>query len=229
MSWLSLITAAVAPGLALLAYFYLKDKYVTEPIRLVSGVFLFGMLIVFPIMIIQRGLVLAFGEHEWLYSFVISAGVEEWFKWLIVYVFVFSSPDFDEPYDGIVYAVAASIGFATVENLLYVLLHPVDISILLIRALLPVSAHALFGVVMGYFLGKAKFEPSRRRFYIACSISVPILWHGVFDLTLLSGSDWVWRIMVLMAALWGYGIWKMNRALARSPFRSVKREEEINI
>ncbi|WP_166239304.1 glutamic-type intramembrane protease PrsW [Paenibacillus turpanensis] len=230
MEWLSLLTVAVAPGLALLTYFYLKDRYVTEPIRAVASVFLLGMLVVFPIMIIQRGFILAFGENEWLFSFVISAGIEEFFKWFIVYFFVFPSASFDEPYDGIVYAVASSIGFATVENLLHVLLNPYDLSSVIIRALLPVSAHALFGVVMGYFIGKAKFSETRKKLLLLASLAVPIFWHGWFDWILLTmTTSWYVWMAILMAVLWGVAIWKMNRALAVSPFRSLHREEEVNI
>lgn len=106
----SVLAAAIAPGLALLAYFYWKDRYDTEPLSMVSKMFVTGALIVLPIMIVQRGLMIWLGESPFAFSFVISAGVEEFFKWFVLYHIVFNHTEFDEPYDGIVYATAVSLG-----------------------------------------------------------------------------------------------------------------------
>jgi RsiW-degrading membrane proteinase PrsW (M82 family) len=106
---LSIIAAALAPGIALLAYFYLRDRYESEPISLVVRLFVSGALVVFPLMVIQRVLVLAFGENSLLFSFGYSAGMEEMMKWLILYLLIFKHVEFDEPYDGIVYSVAVSL------------------------------------------------------------------------------------------------------------------------
>lgn len=75
-------------------------------------------------------------------------------KWFVLYHLIFRHEAFDEPYDGIVYAVAVSLGYATLENIIYAFLNAASFSALMIRALLPVSAHALFGVMMGYYLGR---------------------------------------------------------------------------
>ncbi len=81
MIFLALLTAAVAPGLCLLFYFYLRDQYDAEPIGMVAKMFFMGLVIVFPTMVFQRALVLGFGENPFLYSFIYSAGIEEFFKW----------------------------------------------------------------------------------------------------------------------------------------------------
>lgn len=231
MEWLSVITAAVAPGIALLVYFYLKDRYDAEPIHMVARVFLYGVLLVFPIMVLQRTLVLGLGEHPVLFAFGITAVVEEFFKWFILYYAIYKHTVFDEPYDAIVYAVSVSLGFATLENVIYALLHQFSFSVLLFRAFLPVSGHALFAVLMGYYMGKAKFgDTLHTRWLLFLSLAVPIFWHGLFDYILLQmRTYWVWFIVPLMVYLWVRGMGKVNQANAKSPFRAVRPEEEIKM
>lgn len=227
---ISLLTAASAPGIALLTYFYLRDKYVSEPISMVLKYFLYGVLLVFPVMVLQRGLLLWFGDHEIFFSFVASAGLEQFLKWFLLYFTLFAHQLFDEPYDGIVYAVSISLGFATLENIIYAWAYDAGIGTLLIRAFLPVSGHALFGVVMGYYIGKAKFSPNRRNIYLLLSILLPILWHGSFDFIILKAETvWFWFIVPFMLALWLYGLRKVSIANRRSPFRGVLYDEEVEM
>lgn len=231
MSLFSLLMAAIAPGIALLTYFYLKDKYDTEPLHLVARFFVFGIAIVFPIMIIQRGLMFGLGDNPYVYSFVISSGVEETVKWFILYHILYNHTEFDEPYDSIVYAVAIGLGFATLENVMYALYNSMSVVSLLGRGLLPVSGHALFGVIMGYYMGKAKFSINarKRRWFIICSLLLPVFWHGVYDFILNTVTQgWLWYIVPLMLFLWYGGMLKIARANSRSPLRFVKREEEMN-
>lgn len=228
MSWIAILTAAIAPGTALLTYFYLKDRYESEPIHLVFKVFLLGVLLVFPTMVLQRGFVLLLGENELIYSFFISSGIEEFFKWFLLYFLIFRLSEFDEPYDGIVYAVGISIGFATLENVIYAFYYPSTITTLFLRGLLPVSGHALFGVVMGYYLGKAKFSKEGRIKYLLMSLTMPILWHGMFDYILLvMKAYWVWFMIPFMFILWMRSLLKVNNANSKSPFRAIRTDEEI--
>ncbi|MFC5699857.1 glutamic-type intramembrane protease PrsW [Cohnella faecalis] len=226
---LSVLAAAIAPGIALLAYFYWKDRYDSEPLPMVAKLFLMGALIVLPVMILQRSLTLGLGESPFVFSFVISAGVEEFFKWFVLYHIIYNHTEFDEPYDGIVYATAVSLGFATLENVLYVFVQPATFGTLLIRALLPVSGHALFGVFMGYSLGKAKFSTGRAvTLHLWLAFLLPLVWHGLYDwLMLIVPSTWGWIFVPFMFLLWLRGIRYVNRANAVSPFRWLKRDEEI--
>ena len=227
-----MLAAAVAPGIALLAYFYLSDRYDAEPLPLVAKMFLIGGLLVIPVMIVQRAAALWLGESDLAFSFGTSAGVEEFFKWFVLYHIIFLHSHFDEPYDGIVYATAVSLGFATVENLLFALLvQPAGIGVLMWRALLPVSGHALFGVFMGFFLGKAKFAKGRSvRLHTALAFLVPLLAHGIYDYLTLAvfSSSMVWLVVPFMFLLWVGGIRFVHRAHDVSPFRLLKREEEVN-
>jgi len=227
-----MLAAAVAPGIALLAYFYLSDRYDAEPLPMVARMFLIGGLLVIPVMVVQRAFTLWFGDSELVFSFATSAGVEEFFKWFVLYHLIFLHTHFDEPYDGIVYATAVSLGFATVENLLYALLvQPAGIGMLFLRALLPVSGHALFGVFMGFFFGKAKLASGRSvRLRVALALLVPLFWHGLYDYLTLAvfSTSMVWLVVPFMFILWVGGLRFVHRAHAVSPFRLLKREEEVN-
>lgn len=227
----SLLAVATAPGIALLTYVYLKDKYDSEPLHMVIKVFLLGFLIVLPIMIIQRGLSIWLGGHPFWDSFAVSAGVEEIIKWFVLVHLIYNHTEFDEPYDGIVYAAAISLGFATAENLLYVWAGQPSVGTLLLRSLLPVSGHAMFGVMMGYYMGLAKFcETKRTRSYLTIALLLPWFWHGVYDIILDTvENNWIWFIVPLMAFLWYRGMGKIKRANSRSPHRFVKRDEEVNM
>jgi len=227
----SILAAAIAPGIALLAYFYWKDRYDSEPLSVVIRLFLMGALTVLPVMIVQRALTLWLGDSSpVVFSFLISAGVEEFVKWFVLFHIIYNHTEFDEPYDGIVYATALSLGFATLENVLYAFTDTVTFGMLLARALLPVSGHALFGVFMGYAMGRAKFSAGRQsRLHLALALALPLAAHGVFDfLTQTVPSDWQWIMVPFMFLLWLRGIRSVNRANAISPFRLLKREEEVN-
>lgn len=223
----SILIAAVAPGFALLTFFYLKDKYDSEPLHLVLKMFFLGFLIVIPVMIIQRGLVIWLGEGSFVSAFLISAGIEETLKWIVLFYFIYHHAEFDEPYDGILYAVAISLGFATVENVLYAMSNQVFFGTVLLRGLLPVSGHALFGVMMGYYLGLAKFTKQwKSRRILLYSLLIPWFWHGVYDWILDNIVDyWIWYIVPLMLYFWYGGLGKVYRANKRSPFRMMKTRE----
>ncbi|MBC8081065.1 MAG: intramembrane metalloprotease PrsW [Gorillibacterium sp.] len=228
---LSLVAAAVAPGFALLTYLYLKDRYETEPIKVVLRMFLCGALSVFPVMVLQRALILSLGENTFMFSFVYSAGMEELMKWSILYLLIYKHVDFDEPYDGIVYAAAVSLGFATLENVIYALMNFTTFSQIMLRALLPVSGHALFAIVMGYYMGRAKFNRSKstRLQLLWLSLLLPILYHGLFDYILTDYQTyWVWMMAPLMIYLWARSLWRIKHANLASPLRSVL-DEEFNI
>lgn len=230
MAFISIVAASAAPGIALLSYIYLKDRYEAEPIAMVSRIFLFGMLSVFPVIVLQRGLSLWLGTEPFVFSFITTASVEEAAKWAIVAIAVFRHAEFDEPYDGIVYATAASLGFATMENLLYAFSEPYSWTNLLIRALLPVSGHALFGIVMGYYFGQGKFKPHERFRFLLYAFIFPMFYHGLFDFFLLTAKAmWMWGIVPLMGYLWARGLLKMKRANHHSPLRMIRREEEFKL
>ncbi|WP_027417464.1 glutamic-type intramembrane protease PrsW [Aneurinibacillus terranovensis] len=214
---LSTLGAALAPGIAILSYFYLKDKYEIEPLHLVMKCFLYGILIVLPVMVVQYGFQEEVHFDKFLESFVLSGLLEELFKWLMIYYTVYRRVEFDEPYDGIVYSAAGSLGFATIENFFYLLQH--GLSAAFYRALLPVSSHGLFGVLMGYYMGKAKFSSasSNRFLYLALSLCIPVLLHGMYDYILNADHTvLLWLIVPFMIFLWFIALDRSQEALRMS-------------
>lgn len=208
----SLISAGIAPGIALLSFFYLKDKYESEPILMVVRAFILGAILVFPIMFIQYAFA-AEGilQSRFSQSFLLAASLEEYFKWFILYYTIYKHDYFSENYDGIVYAVSVSVGFATVENILYLFANGIETA--LGRALLPVTSHALFGVAMGFYLGKCKFGRKHNNIFLALSIFVPILLHGIYDYILLTmGEYWLYVIIPFMIFLWLLALAKVKIA-----------------
>lgn len=209
---LVVFTAGVAPGLALLSYFYLRDQFDQEPILMVFKTFLMGAIITFPIMFIQYVMsVEQILQGSLLSAFLSAALFEEFFKWFVLFFAIYQHAEFDEPYDGIVYGASISLGFATVENILYLAAN--GVSFALGRALLPVSSHALFGVIMGYYLGKAKCqtEENKKR-WIFYSFFVPFILHGLYNFILLSEKNWVYYILPFMLFLWWLGLRKVKHA-----------------
>ncbi|MEH7094758.1 glutamic-type intramembrane protease PrsW [Neobacillus vireti] len=208
---LGILSAGIAPGLALLSYFYLKDEYEPEPVSFVFRTFLYGVLLVFPIMFIQHVLET---EHllqsNLLNAFFGSGILEEFFKWFILFYLIYQHVEFDEPFDGIVYGVAVSLGFATVENIFYLVANGIEHA--MTRALLPVSSHALFGVIMGFYLGKAKFTKDYKAKWILLSLLLPILLHGSYDFILISLENWLFIIFPFMIFLWWFGLRKVKKA-----------------
>ena len=94
-------------------------------------------------------------------------------------IFIWRDKNFDEYFDGIVYACFISLGFACVENIMYVVVNGVGTGI--VRAMLSVPAHFLFGILMGYFLSLAKFTPEKRKHYIFLGLLFAIVAHGLYD------------------------------------------------
>jgi RsiW-degrading membrane proteinase PrsW (M82 family) len=209
---LAVISAAVAPAIALLSFFYLKDKYETEPLSLVVKIYIFGVLLVFPVMVLQ------FGFKEELHiplfadAYFTSGLLEEFLKWFLVFYGAYLHEEFNEPYDGIVYAASLSLGFASLENIFY--LYTFGIEEALVRALLPVSGHALFGVIMGFYLGKGKFSSGRKKvIYLVLSLIVPVILHGTFNLLLLSNTKYIFFYMIpFMIFLWWFALRKVKLA-----------------
>ena len=207
-----LISAAIAPGLALLSYFYLRNEMSTEPRKTLLQAFIYGALITFPIMFIQYVMQ---EEHaitnEVISTVIVASTLEEFFKWLVIFVVILRHVDFDDPYDGILYGAAVSLGFASVENVLYLLAFGIDQA--LIRAILPVSSHALFGVVMGYYFGKGKFSRQMRaKELFALALFGPLGLHICYNAIFLLEGNFVYAMVPFMLFLWWFGLRKVKQA-----------------
>ncbi|MFC4404331.1 glutamic-type intramembrane protease PrsW [Gracilibacillus xinjiangensis] len=208
----TLITAGLAPVFALLSFFYLKDEYELEPVYAIFRTFLYGALLVFPIMFIQYAFVEeGLAQSPFIRSYLLYGLLEEFFKWFIFLFTTYKYSKFSNVYDGIVYGVSISLGFATIENLLYLFAHGIEYAFS--RAIFPVSSHALFGVIMGYYMGRAKFKSNRSSFHLLLAFFIPVLLHGTYDFILVTVTRaWVYCLVPFMIALWLYSLRKVKKA-----------------
>ena len=104
--------------------------------------------------------------------------VEEFSKYIIVRFYAQKKNEFNEPFDGIVYAVMVSMGFAALENILYTYQYGFGVGVT--RAFTAVPAHATFGIIMGYFMGKAKFSNNSIKLNLL-GLLFATLFHGSYD------------------------------------------------
>ncbi len=183
---MELVLLAIAPVFVIILYVYFMDKYDKEPKGLLFASFLLGAIVsVIVTMIIYLGfdiiLPITNKFSAWqmfIKAFVIVALTEEFSKYIIVRYFAQPKKAFNEPYDGIMYAVMVSMGFAATENIIYVVQGGYVTGIL--RAFTAVPAHATFGILMGYFMGKAKFSNRRIKLNLT-GLLLAIIFHGFYD------------------------------------------------
>ncbi len=219
----NLTILALAPGIFLMMYFFKKDHHEPEPPGKVLAVMGLGALSAIPAVILelvggkmlpQEGGLLALALH----MFVVVGLSEELCKLAVVRYEIYHDPELDEPFDGIVYCVAASLGFAILENLLYVLEGGYVVGVL--RAVLSVPAHALFAVFMGYYVGLSKFAPTvaERRKLVLKGLAVATFSHGLYDFVLSVQVPLVQlTVLPLMGIFWAVGLAKVRKHLLISP------------
>ena len=189
MNLIILLTAALLPAILLWLYIWKKDTQ-KEPTTQLAKAVLWGVAIIIPVAMLESGIeAMLFGEGgkptslfgTTTMAFVVAALPEETFKLFALWMALRQNPYFDEHFDGIVYAVCVSLGFAAVENVGYVLNHEEAwVSVAVTRALMAVPGHYAFAVFMGYYYSMYHFV--RHDTTTAISILlVPVLAHGIYD------------------------------------------------
>lgn len=190
-----LLLAALAPIAILAYYIYRRDKFQKEPVKELLKAFGLGILSVPVALLISTPLEFAgFYTMETKtfldavkVSFFGAAVPEEIAKFLMFWLLVRKSRCFDEKIDGIVYASVVSLGFAAVENILYLVSNYESwVSVGITRALFSVPGHFFFGVLMGYYYSLYRFYPAAGRKNKWLVLIAPILAHGLFDTVLFS-------------------------------------------
>lgn len=179
-----LLALALAPGAAISLYIYLKDKHEREPLSLLLISFFYGILSVFLTLIISLPLELIVINKQsaaelFVDAFFKVALVEEFCKFAFLRFILFRNKNFNEPFDGIIYATMVGMGFATLENIVYVYEYGVATGIL--RMFTAVPAHACFAVLMGYYLGRAKFSKGKSLYYSLLALLSATVFHGLYD------------------------------------------------
>lgn len=195
-----LFILAVLPVIILGYNIYKRDNN-KEPEGLLTKIFFLGLVTCIPVIICELLAGIIFDTNDSSLSFLhifinVFFGVgliEEFFKWIVTKKCGYENKEFDEVYDIIVYSVFASLGFACIENILYVLAN--GFSTAIVRAFLSVPGHACFGVIMGYFFAQAKIDELRKdkinsKNNLILSLIIPSLVHTLYDALLIAEGNW---------------------------------------
>ncbi|XXF75731.1 PrsW family intramembrane metalloprotease [Myxococcaceae bacterium GXIMD 01537] len=225
MSALVLGGSAVVPSMLLLWYIRSRDRN-PEPRGLVLKTFLLGALICVPVVPLSTTLeslgLRAFpglADGALAKAFLGAAIPEELLKFLVLRWYVWRQSAFDEPLDGVVYGATASLGFATLENILYVGEHGLAVAV--VRAITAVPGHAFTGVVMGAYVGRARFaEPARRFGLLAAGFFWATLLHGAYDAFLFTNTS---------LAFLALGVLAIEVAWGRRLYKALQREQELAV
>jgi len=218
------LVLALAPVCVIAFYIYFRDKYEKEPWGILLMTLLAGAFISLPVMFTEslfgfiskylQGFVKTFWD-----AFIVASLNEEGLKLATLSLLIWKSREFNEKFDGIVYASFISLGFAGIENVLYVFQQGVTTG--LARAITAVPAHAFFGITMGYFIGIAKFYPAKRKKYLWLAFLIPFLLHGIYDFILMSGYALFLLLFIpFVIYLWISGLRKMKQMNNASIFRN---------
>jgi len=153
-------------------------------------------------------------------SFFLIAPVEEFFKLLAVWLAIYRSRDFQEPTDGLVYSITAGLGFASVENVIYMAFF--GPRVLFLRALFATPAHVMFSAMWGYSMGVARFRRERELLTILKGLLVATFFHGAYNfLVAVSPTTGVVSLIPLMVLM----AWLMHRRIqhfrANYPFPPI--------
>ena len=194
MDQIFLFLITILPTIALLVFFIFSDKFI-EPKKTVFQTFILGMFIIAPLEISYTFIDLVLGEdfvfHPFFRAFFKASFLEEFFKFCVLFYFCSTFTHFNEPMDGIVYGITASLGFAFYENITYVYFAETLIDSLEIawaRAFTAVPSHAFDGVIMGFFIGRYYFLKKNKNLNLSLALIVPILFHGTYDWVLMDES-----------------------------------------
>lgn len=200
--------AAVIPAVWLLVQVYKKDAVEHEPVGLIVQLVFCGMLSTVGAMITETIGSALIDERtvigKFLMYFIVVALSEEGFKYLVLKKRTWDDPNFNYQFDGVVYAVAVSMGFALLENIGYV--HSYGISTALVRAVTAVPGHACFGVIMGTWYGMARRyanegNEEKKNRCLKMAVIGPALLHGLYDFIASIEGSYGWIIFIIFVAV----------------------------
>jgi len=194
MSVLAAIGLAVLPPLIMLWIVRRHDVF-PEPPGVVWMTFFLGMAIVVPVLVVAVPVMTLSGvviSNPYLLGLVMAslgAGIpEEFFKFVVVRFYSANHRAFNEPMDGIVYGVAASLGFATLENVIYTINFNFSFVVAILRALTAIPMHGMVGAVMGWYVAQWRFRPTSRGCNLLLALVIPMALHSAYDFPMLTLS-----------------------------------------
>ena len=193
-----MLVLAVLPAAFLLVYIYKKDVHEKEPIGLLASLFVLGALTTISSMIVEvacdsfASLILSPDSIPYMLieNILIVAATEETGKYVVLRLRTWKSPEFNYTFDAVVYAVVVSLGFATLENIFYLV--DGSLTTAVARAILSVPGHAIDGVFMGFFYGVAKHaqrmgDNKRCSTNLWLALIAPVIIHGLYDFFISAG------------------------------------------
>ena len=228
-----LILIAILPTLSILLFFVDSDKF-REPKKTVLSTFILGIFIIAPLEVFHYGTEMILGEpieyNAFFRAFFAAAFLEELFKFCVLFFFCTKFTEFNEPMDGIVYGITASLGFAFWENLQYVYMAEREVTeslqVAWIRAFTAVPSHAFDGIIMGFFIGRHYFRDYKTKINLVWALLIPITLHGFYDWVLMEESinrNFMYLVLVVELGLVVY----LYRNLKNQQIVK-KKEGEIN-
>ena len=228
-----LFLAAVLPTLALLLFFMYSDKF-KEPKKTVLSTFILGIFIIAPLEVFHYGTEMIIGEpieyNAFFRAFFAAAFLEELFKFCVLFFFCTKFIEFNEPMDGIVYGITASLGFAFWENLQYIYMPDREINeslqVAWMRAFTAVPSHAFDGVIMGFFIGRHYFRNYKTNTNLILALLIPVTLHGFYDWVLMEENININFMYLTMVVELGLVVYLYRNLKAQQLVK--KKEPEIN-
>jgi len=191
------IIFGVLPSIVWLLFYLRKDVH-PESNRMILKIFFYGMLIAFPAILFETGLLQEIKRFDFsplvvslLSVFVGVAMVEELLKYFVVKEKVLNSAEFDEPIDTVLYMIIAALGFAAAENILiFFSLGPAfllgeTISLTIFRFLGATFLHVLASGILGYFLAMSIYQTKHRGRLLLLGLTLAILLHGLYNFSII--------------------------------------------
>jgi protease PrsW len=222
---LAIILVAFAPCIFWLWLIYKGDKYKPEPKGLIIRIFLLGLVISVPVAFIEVLLYpnasqapTSLSSAAYL-AFVVAGFTEEGGKFLVVRWAIYRSPYFEEPLDGIEYSAAAALGFASLENVAYLI--SFGLEVILVRGLISNLAHVLFAVLWGYPMALGKLGIIRKG-WVWLGLFVAMVSHGLFDFLFFIESGYTFFVIPLFIGMAVIFILMLRHANRISPYRIIK-------
>lgn len=193
MRYLFYIIISFIPGILWLLYFLQKDNLHPEPKVLIIETFLLGILISAPVLVTQQLFIGLVKPENTVFLLLVAAFIEEYFKYFTVKIHILKSIEFDEPIDAMIYCITAGLGFASIENVLYVIgafpaaANSNPLGVLIIRGLGSTILHALSSGIVGFALAFSFFHAKSKETkttYFTIGLILATIVHFLFNILL---------------------------------------------
>ncbi len=232
------------PGLLWLWFFYMQDKYEKEPKQILLGVFVLGGLAAYtlskPLIELLTPAVSVFEQNlmnEFLIAFLITGMIQMLVVFITVRYSIYFSDEFNEPADGVIYSIAAGLGFAAVYNITYLnSLESMNMGVVITRIINFYLVMAIFSGIMGYFIGFAKFSNRSnmgRDLFMCVGLLLAVLLHALYYTVLskVQGMAFdIWKELIISAGvvvfIYLIMYFLLHRSVEASPFKNIENKPE---